>query len=411
MPRTAMKAPAKVRLLDELALGAVMSVCPRAVVQRTLEKTGTTSVRERLLPSELVMYLVIVLALYPEVSIREGLRIVLEELRQVYGRVAVPVAVKSAITKARKRLGQAPLREMFGEVVGVLGEPTDPGCFYRGRRVVAVDGSHLDVPDTPANRARFGLPRNNLGEGNYPLFKWVALCECGTGVVFGVRTGRMNECEKGLLDQLRPQLEPGMLLLADRYYYSYDLWRKCLGRGCDLLWRLKKDFVVRRPRPLPDGSWLVDLQPSDKLIRKGVAVKGERTVARLLEYTVEFADGTASEEVRLLTSILDHEAAPAEELSREYCGRWKAETGFDELKIHLKGSGRVLRSQLPELVEQEFYGFLLAFFVIRKVMLDAARKAGRPCRDISFVHTVRLIRRQLLFPPSAGGADVPPVDE
>jgi hypothetical protein len=199
---------------------------------------------------------------------------------------------------------------------------------------------------------------------------------------------------------MRGKLSKDMLLLLDRHYYSFERFKDCAERCGALLWRLRSNIHPRVVKELPDGSVLVELRPSNKLWKNGRSGKHERMTARLIEYEAIFEDGSKGEHTRLLTTLVDADLAPAEELARLYAQRWGAETCFDELKTHLKGSVRVLRSQLPDLVEQEFYGFLISYYIVRSTMVCAARKSGVPPSELSFVNAVRVIRRKLAIPPS-----------
>ncbi len=395
MPRKPMKASQEMNLSDHLTLGAVMRVYPRKVIETHLDRTGRNSIRVRRLPAFLVVYLVIMLAMYSEVSVRENLRIVLEGLRRKFGNDETPVAGGTAISHQRQRIGKEPFREMFEEIVRPVADKGLKGCFFKRWRIVAVDGNHIEVQNTEENREAFGVHRNQHGESGYPIMKWVCLTECGTRVVFAANVGGVRDSEAELFEPLIERLDAGMIHLADRYYYSFDRWKRCGARGAALVWRVRSNLILKPETVLPDGSYLAWVRPSNKLVRRGVCDKKEKMLARVIEYQVEFEDGTQSEIVRLITSLLDPDDASAEELACLYTERWNVETGFDELKTHLKGSGRVLRSQLPELVEQEFYGFLLAYFVVRKVMADAARKGDVSPAEISFVHAVRVIKRRL----------------
>lgn len=395
MPRKPMVAPQQIRLLEKLTLGNVMATYPVAAIEEILDETGTNSIRRRLLPSFLIVYLVIILSIYADVSIREALRIILGKLRNRYGLKNVKIGVGSAITKARKKVGIAPLKELFKTSVHPLRNPKIQGCYWRGKLLVAVDGNYVEVQDTEKNREYFGIHSNQYGKTGYPILKWVGLGECGTHVIFGCKEGTIHDDEKTLFLPLISMLEPEMLLLADRLYYTFYLWKKCSERGCALLWRVTKDLKLKPIQCFDDGSYLALVRPSDKLIKKGLCTKNESMTVRVIRYQVEFEDGSESEPIRLITNLLDPDEAPAEELAKLYASRWHIETGFDEFKTHLKGSPRIMRSQVPELVLQELYGFLLAYNVVRIVMADAALKSGIAAVELSFVHSLRVIKRNI----------------
>jgi len=410
MPRKPMDGGRIGVMASQLSLAAVMETIPMHATRRVLRETGRESQRERLLPAHLVVYLVILLALYAEVSVRENLRILLEALRARFSLPADKPAVDSAVTKARRRLGPEPFRRLFAEIARPLATPQTPGCFWRGMRLVAADGTWLDVQHTSANVERFGIHANQHGAAGYPALHAAVLLECGTRAPLGAAAGGEHDSEGALFDTLSERLSEEMLLLADRHYYSFARWRDCQKRCGALLWRIRANLKPRVIERLEDGSALVELKPSGKLTGKRLADKSERLKARMLEYEVAFADGSKGQPTRLLTTLLDPLKHPAEELAGMYAERWSAETGFDELKTHLKGSPRVLRSQLPELVEQEFFGFLLAYYVVRATMFQAALKNGDPPGELSFVHAVRVIRRKLAFPPSKQNSGAPEME-
>ncbi len=409
MPRKPMTISYGTELMQQLTLAAVMKVCPKKKVAQVLRTTRTESQRIRLLPAPVVFYLLIMLALCAEASVNENLRLILEPLRRRLGFKKAKVPVGSAITKARQLLGVAPFAEMFARVAKPVARPADPECFWRGFRLVAVDGTAVNIQDTDANRERFGIHRNQHGVVGYPQLHAVILLECGTHLPFACAYGGCRKSEGALLDSIEAALDGEMLLLADRVYYSFARYRDCSKRAGAVLWRFRNNIRLRRERELDDGSYLTTIRPSSGLVKKGPARKGEKLIARVIEYEPVFADGGRGERTRLITNLLDEEAYPAQELASLYAQRWQIETGFGEWKTHLRGPDRVLRAQLPDLVEQELYGFLLAYYVVRATMLDAARKEGIPPTGLSFIHAVRVIRRKIAFPPSGqarGQSDV-----
>ena len=368
-------------------------------VREVLAETGRASERERDLPAQVVVYYAIALALYMGSSTREVLRCLLEGLRWLWGANAVKVAGKSGISQARSRLGEAPLRRLYEEVVRPIATPATKGAWYRGWRLASLDGSCLDVADTGANRAAFGAPSGGRGESAFPQLRFVALVENGTHVLFGARLGRCADGETTLARDVLAALRPGMLCLADRYFFGHALWRAAAETGADLLWRVKRDLRLPRETALADGSYLTTLYPSakDRRHRSG----GYRV--RVIEYRLE---GVAAAEplYRVLTTILDPRRAPAAELAALYHERWEIEGALAELKTQLRGARAVLRSKIPELVRQEVWGLLLAHFAVRGLMHEAALRADEDPDRLSFSHAVRVVRRKLplvaALPPS-----------
>jgi hypothetical protein len=278
--------------------------------------------------------------------------------------------------------------------------PTTKGAWYRTWRLVSLDGSTLDVADEQVNEDAFGRPGASRGSSAYPQIRFVSLVENGTHVLFGSQMDAYTTGEITLAKTVLPNLRKGMLCLADRNFFGYELWKQARATGADLLWRVKKNMRLACETRLPDGSYLSRIYPSERDWRH----KTNGIVVRVIDYQLEGVEG-AEPIYRLVTSILDPEKAPAKELAALYHERWEIETALDELKTHLRGAKIVLRSKTPDLVRQEFYGFLMAHFAIRGLMHEAALKAQEDPDRLSFLHAVRVVRRKLpvfsAIPPSA----------
>ncbi len=406
MARTAATFPAGVRLADYISLGVLTASFPLEAVQAVLARTGRESKRERELPAHVMVYYAIALALYADVSTREVLRCLLEGSRWL-GEAAVedePTG-KTGISKARTRLGAPPLEALYREVVGPVAADGTPGAWYRGWRVMSLDGSTLDVSDTAANARAFGRPGSARGvntTGAFPQVRVVGLLETGTHVICGAELGPCGTSEVRLAAQVVPHLTSEMLCLADRGLLGFDLWRTAAATGAALLWRAGVTFALPILARFPDGSYRSALRWHSS------CTSADRTPipVRVIEYTLPGVPEAAAS-YRLVTTILESTRAPAEELATLYQERWEMETAFDEFKTHLRGSQRVLRSKTPELVRQEAWGFLLAHFAIRALMHEAALGALPRARDpdpMSFTHALRVSRRTLshvaAIPPS-----------
>jgi hypothetical protein len=335
---------------------------------------------------------VVAWALFMQVSYREVLRCLLEGLQWLLGpEHAVKVTGKSGISQARTRLGWEVLKRLHDEIVGPVAQPTTRGAWYRKWQLATLDGSVLDVADTVANDAAFGRHQSDRGPAGFPQVRFVSLVENGTHVLFGSLMGPYATGEVTLAQEVVAALKRGMLCLADRLFYGFPLWERAAATGADLVWRVKQDLKLPCLQRLPDGSYL------SRVYRAKADPKDPRNwrAVRVIGYTVE---GAAADEpwYRLITTILDPQRAPAEELAALYHERWEIETAFDEFKTHLRGGHIVLRSKTPDLVRQEFYGFLLAHFAIRGLMHEAALKAGEDPDRLSFIHSVRVVRRHLM---------------
>lgn len=410
MARTAAGLPAGTRLTDHISLGVLTARFPLETVEQVLFETERVSQRERDLPAHVMVYYAIALALYAEVSTREVLRCLLEGVRWLGepGTVAEP-AGPSGISQARTRLGAAPLEALYRAVVEPVAARDTPGAWYRAWRVMSLDGTTLDVADTAANRSAFGRPASSRGAnvtGAFPQLRLVGLVETGTHVLCGAQLGAYATGEVTLAAAVVPTLTPEMLCLADRGFGGFDLWQQAAATGAALLWRVKASVVLPVQERFPDGSYRSTLRWNSHCRRT------DRTPipVRVIEYLLPGVAG-ADASYRLITSILDPDAAPAAELAALYHERWEIETAFDEFKTHLRGAQRVLRSKTPELVHQEAWGFLLAHFAIRALMHEAALGARPQARDpdtLSFTHALRVSRRTLphwaALPPSGPGA-------
>lgn len=401
------------RLSDYISLGAVAKAVPLGEVQAVLAETGKQSERVRDLPAHVMVYYVIALALYMQVSYREVLRCLLEGVRWLAGPgTRITPAAKSAISQARKRLGEVPLRRLFERVSHPIASRATPGSFYHGWRLVSLDGTTMDVPDTKANARAFGRASASRGETAFPQLRVVGLMETGTHVVFAATVGSYDVSEVRLAPSVIPHLERGMLCVADRLFTHFDLFQQAASTGADLLWRIRKDARLSLSERLADGSYLSELKPTWHS-----RAKDRRPLRiRVIEYKLPGVKNVkgADSLYRLVTTILDPHAAPASELAALYHERWEMEGAFDELKTHLRGGSQVvLRSKTPDLVRQEVYGLLLAHYAVRGLMHEAALGDPAGARDpdtLSFTHAVRVVRRSLphfaAIPPSGAANGV-----
>ena len=400
MARTIAELPKGTRITDYISLGVLTATFPLPQVKAVLAAQKKTSRRQRDLPAHVVVYYVIALALFMQVSYREVLRCLLEGLAWLLGpRQAVKITGKSGISQARTRLGWTVLQQLHDDVVKPVAVKDTHGAWYRHWRLVSLDGSTLDVADEQENVQAFGRPAASRGVSAYPQIRFVALVENGTHVLFGSRPGGCGAGESRLAAEVITALQKGMLCLADRYFFGFELWKQARAREADLLWRVKKNLRLPVESRLPDGAYLSRVYAS----RRDRRHQRNGVVVRVIEYRLEGVPD-AEPLYRLVTTILDPREAPAEELAALYHERWEIETALDELKTHLRGAKIVLRSKTPDLVRQEFYGFLLAHFAIRSLMHEAALKAGEDPDRLSFLHAVRVVRRKLplygAIPPS-----------
>jgi Insertion element 4 transposase N-terminal/Transposase DDE domain len=401
MARTVATLPAGSRITDYISLGVIAKFFPLEKVPAVLEKTGRASMRERDLPAHVVMYYVIALAWYMRSSYRELLRCLLEGVQWLLNpSMPLKVAGKSGISQARSRLGAEPVRALYELVVTPIAERPTKGAWYRDWRLVSLDGSTLDVADTAENEEAYGRPGASRGSSAFPKLRFVGLLENGTHVLWGAHLSGYATDELTLAQEVVPALCQGMLCLADRFFPSYTLWQTAAQTGADLLWRTRQNARLDVDQRLPDGSYLSRLYASTSDRRN----QRNAILVRAIDYYLKDVPG-AEPLYRLITTILDAERAPAKELAALYHERWEIETTLDELKTHLRGAQIVLRSKTPELVEQEFYGLLMAHFAIRGLMHEAALRADEDPDRLSFIHSVRVVQRRMprfvALPPSA----------
>jgi hypothetical protein len=337
------------------------------------------------------------------------------------------VPATTALTKARARVGEAPLEALFRRLCAALSGGRAPWSHFGGLLVVAWDGTVIDAADTAANVAAFGKPgsgRKRRGtqdtgpDGANPQIRLVTLVACGTrcllDAAFGPARGK-GTGERALAGQLTRGLAEGMLLLADRNFYSYVLYAQVRAAGAHVLWRVKSnDVQLPVVQALPDGSWLTRI--TDPQARRArLARNGSRrrrpgctlppdtsplpgTIARVIAFTITVAaeDGIARTEPYLLvTSLTDHRAFPAGDLARLYAWRWAIETGYRECKTYLRGTGRVLRGRSPALARQELWALLAVYQAIRILIVRAAARDGLDPDRISFTTALNAITRDM----------------
>ncbi len=365
---------------------------PPELVDGVVVEAGRREQRHRLLPARLVVYYVLALALFADASYEEVMRQLVEGLAWESGwEREWTVPSKMAISKARSRLGREPLELLFRAVAVPVATVSTRGAFYRDWRLVSVDGTCLDVADTLANDAEFGRPGSSRREGGgaFPQLRLVALAESGTHAIFDAALGPYASAERTLAQELWGSLTPGMLCLADRGFYSFECFQNARQTGAQLLWRVKADVGLPREQTLSDGSYLTTIYALED--RKA---KRDGHHARVIEYRLDDAAlGEEEQRYRLITTILDPDAAPAAEFAALYPQRWELESALDELKTHQRGPRVVLRSKAPDGVYQETYGHLATHYAIRRVMHDAALQADLVPHRLSFIRSLRAARR------------------
>jgi Insertion element 4 transposase N-terminal/Transposase DDE domain len=416
-------------LPDRVSVGALTKTFPPELVDHVVDTTGTRELRRRLLPARLVVYFVLALWLFRGRNCGYGR--VLSKLvdglyhrrrgRQLLAGVLDPAGWVDAgqgrrwrppnisnLARARARLGADPLHMLFDAVAGPVGGSPDgsagdpvPGVFCCGLRVVSIDGSTSDLPDTKENAAYFSRPSNATRDGAFPQVRWLAAAESGTGALLGATFGPYTVGEQTLARDLLPALGPDMLVLADRNFLSHALARDVLATGAHILWRASASFTLTPTRVLADGMYLAELHPARK-------ADGPPITVRVIEYTVHTspADSVGEEQTSevfaLVTDLLDPEAYPALDLACAYPMRWQCETVIGHHKTDMGEGMPVLRSKDPEGVAQEMWALFAVYQAIHTLIGAAIDATGIPPEKISFPHALAAATDSVTagFPPS-----------
>lgn len=405
MARTKAVLGAGARLSDFLSASLLARVVPADVVHAVLNEHGRNSQRVRSFPAVAGVYYCMALSLYPEAAYEEVFAVVAQGLAWAAGAAEPALVTKSSISGLRSRIGSAPLRDLVQRCCVSLANIDDhPEAFYAGLRLVAIDGSCFELPDEADNAQAFGYPGSRTsvaGHASYPQARCAVLVECATHVILGASLGPYRTGEWELCTDLLPRLVPGMLCMADRGFNGFEHWRQAQATGADLLWRCGSTWQLPVQRVLDDGSFLSVIRPTGV---GRVKAQEQAITVRVIEYALPGLDD-AQPCYRLLTTLLDPQQAPAMELAALYHQRWEVEAVFDELKTHLRQSRRVLRSKTPELVRQEFFGWVLAHYAVRWLLHQGATHNRIPHAELSFKGHVELLRRTQpqsgAFPPRA----------
>ena len=404
------------RLTDRISLGVLAEVFPRDVIEDILTETGRREQRSRLLPAHVMVRFCQAMCLFFDDDYEEVMRKLAGALKSMSSwRDDWTVPSTSAITQARQRLGAEPLRVLFEKTAVPVARRGTKGAWLGSRRLMAVDGFMVDVPDTEDNTSEFGRMDNGRKASAFPQAQAVVLGECGSHAITGAAVGPCNAHERVLAKQLASRLGQDMLVIADRNFYSFDLWREFRQAGADLLWRVNANLTLPVLRWLPDGSYLslicrpgTGTRHRSQLLRTATGDSaidpGEAHMVRVVEYDIPDREGSsAGEIICVITSLLDPAAATAGELAAAYHERWECESLIDEVKTRQRGPARILRSKSPEMVRQEVWALLLTHYGIRRLMCNAADEIGEDPDRLSFMRSLRVIRRHV-----TGQADFPP---
>ena len=402
---------------DKVNLEQLHQSYPPSVVKDCLAKNDSASERNRDLPNEFVFYYMLALCLHREHSQKEVLRRMADGLTWLYGLVPVKITGRSGISQAKERIKPEAAKAIFDACAKPLAQPGSIGCYYKGLLITALDGTEFDLYDSEDNSKHFGKSSNQFGECGYPKARAVGLMEAGTRSVFAVTVGKYKETEVekqstkksdrkckevgevSLALTLTNRLRPNMILLADRLFMAFELFKKCRATGAQLLFRAREDRTLRKEQVLSDSSYISTIYDSKNGSKDSQKV-------RVIEFSLKLtANGTTEESsYRLITTLMDHVKYPHHELAKLYRERWEIETMFDEAKNHLM-NGELLRGRTPDLVYLEVYATFMAHNVVRRAMYDASQFAKIDPDELSFTHSKNVVERYLpkfgSFPPSS----------
>jgi hypothetical protein len=377
------------RILDRLA--GLEQVIPPEAVRQALHDTGRVNPRSCKLTHEVICWVVLAMGILTELPIRQ----VFKHARRL--RFGEETPHRSSLCVARRRLGIAPVRRLFEQVVHPLARPETPGAFYRGFRLVGLDGTVYDVPDSKANAAAFARPSAGpRGDGAFPQIRKLSLVELGTHIELDFVVRSIAHGEQAMVAGLLRHLTAEMLLLWDRNFFSYPLWEAVTARGAKLLARVKSNLILRPIRDLADGSYLAKIYRTPEDRRKD----REGIVVRVIRYTLDDRQRVGHGEAHtLITNLLDAGLYPAKELIMLYHERWEQELVYDEQKVH-QDPPRVtkpahLRSETPAGVIQEVYALALGHFVARALMFEAAATVGLDTDRLSFTGCFQILKCRL----------------
>ncbi len=379
------------RILDKLLL--LEKVISREDIQQALVDSVCFDSRACKLTREVTFWVVLAMGLLTNLPIRQ----VFKFARTLRFGEATPH--RSSLCLARQRLGLAPLRRLFEKIVRPLATPQTRGAFYRDLRTVALDGTVMNVPDSPANAKAFGRTDGARGASAFPQVRKLSLVETGTHaeLAFVVRGVKGPGCsEPAMAPALFKHLQVGMLPLWDRGFFSFSLWKKALQRAVEILGRVPCHAVLKELRTLADGSYLAKIYACESLRNRdegGIAV-------RVIRYTIDDPQRVGHQQTHtLITTMLDEKLDPAMALVLLYHERWEIELVFDEQKTHQDPrraeKPAQLRSETPLGVLQEIYALSLGHYVTRTLMHEAALQADLDPQDLSFLGCLHILRTRM----------------
>jgi hypothetical protein len=379
------------KVCHQIDLGLLQEVIPPSMIEELLETYQMWEERERKTNMVTMVYWLIALHLYPSLSQRSVYGKLVSGLRTIRDDVPEQIPARSA---RRNQLGRELLEELFVQCAGPKASVQTPNTFWKGMRLLALDGTVESVADTADNRETFRYSSDDeISRSPFPQARLLLLIECGTHLICDVEISPCRQAEAtgaSLLLQ-RAELEQSLILWDSGFHASTAIFA-VRASGGHVLGRLRSHVLEQPCEYLLDGSYLTWIYEDQDHHR------GERMLVRVITYT--FTDPripAAGQQVyRLVTTLLDPFHFPAKEVAVLYHERWHVEMVIDETRTHLRLSARTLRSLTPEGVVQEIYALLLAHIVVRTLMLQAAEQAQIAPTQISFTQTIRIMDESLI---------------
>jgi hypothetical protein len=380
--------------------GLLEQLLSHDVIGRALREAPAGHKYDRVLNAKMTVICVLVACLFPGA----GYDSVLATAFGLPGPRRPPgadVPTGAAFSQARKVLGEQVMRKLFELDAAVADADLGIGLLWKGLEITAIDGTTMELARNDVLDGEFGTP----ADGARPLLRVTAHVRTATFRWIAAAIGGYHDGENALADELEDSFRPGMLNLADRGFFSMFRWLRFSGAGADLAWRVKngaKSVPARTLEVLPDGSELVILHESGGMhARRRKDAPASRpgrlpaTAARLVAFTVTTVTASGKRKttrMRVLTTLLDHEAFPAMDIAVLYAERWQIEIAFLHLKKTVRGPRRPLRGQSPELARQEAWALLLIHNMTAAAAARAAGTAGLDPGLIPFTAVLGLIR-------------------
>jgi hypothetical protein len=363
-----------------MSVGHVAKVCPRSLILRTLSELGKQSLRVRLFPAHEVVYFVILMSLWRDPRQEEILRIIsqcLGGMFEDYGNLKLPT--KGAITKAREKLGDEVMESLAKEIIRPVATPGSEKAFYEGLRIVSLEKTTIDLPDSKANQGFFSP--DGTKSSAYPQCKLVYLLESSSRVIFETIAGPEGRDDSLMAEEIlkSASLKRDMLLISEATLFDPILWEKALEKGSSLLWELPKDISLSPTRSFIDKSYSVSLE--------GLLNNPERSIpgeARVIEY-----DSPQKGLIRLLTSLTDAGKYPAKKLIEVYDEHIRKEPVFSEIRARIGTRKTIVKSKVPMLVKQEIWGVIILHYAIRELLSSVTqRPLPKPFEERALISSV-----------------------